>query len=190
MRPRFCRCLLLFTMLSLALCLSACGLLREPHTAATPSGRTPVQANPGEREGTIPAAAAKQAPPTQPAATAGQAVERFAVGYINWTYASLSGDEARLAASAIGEARASEEQAEAQLARDTALKRAHIYNTGNVIAVSPVAGAGNQEWVLVTRERTGGDGEYAATRPAFHVTLARVQHVAGGFSVSAWRPQV
>ena len=134
MRTRFHRYLLLLTLVGLTPFLSACGLLRQSRSAAAGANQAPCRQRPREREGTIPASAAgAEAPPAQqPAATAQQAVERFAVSYINWTYKSLAADEARLAASAVGEARAAELQAQAQAARDTPLQRAHIYNTGTV----------------------------------------------------------
>ncbi len=190
MRTRFRPYLVLLALIALTPFLSACGLLRQSRSTAAGANQTPTQASPGEREGTIPASAAAEAPPAELAATPQLALERFAAGYINWTYRSLAADEAQLAASAVGEARAAELQARAQASRDTVLQRGHIYNTGTVVGVSRVAGGQSREWVIVTREQTGGDQEYAGIQAAFHVTLASVARVTGGWSVSAWRPQV
>jgi hypothetical protein len=188
MRPQLSRHLLVLTLAGLTPFLTACGLLRNPpsesHTASVP-----VQANPGERQGTVPSSG-KEGPVVDPARSPQQAVEQFADGYINWTYRSLAADQTRLAAMAVGAARAAELQARAQTGRDIPLQRAHIYNKGSLIAVSRAIGAGPQEWVAVTQERTGGDAEYAGIQAAFHVSLARVQAVPGGWAVSAWRPQV
>jgi hypothetical protein len=181
---------MVLSLAAAAALLTGCGLLRHPPTSPSSGSVTPVQANPGERQGTVPAADAKQQPPADPAASPQQAVQRFAVGYINWSYTSLASDQARLAASAVGAARSAELQAQAQTGRDTPLRRGHIYNTGTVVAVSRVAGGPPSEWVIVTREQSGGDQEYAGVGSSFHVTLATVQRVAGGFAVSAWHPQV
>jgi hypothetical protein len=175
------------TLAGLTPFLTACGLLRNP-TSESHTGSIPVQASPGEHQGAVPKSG-KEAPVVDPARSPQQAVERFAEGYINWTYKSLASDQARLASAAVGAARAAELQARAQTARDTPLQRAHIYNAGRVIAVSRAVGAGPQEWVAVTRERTGGDAEYAGIQAAFHVSLATVQAVPGGWAVTAWRPQ-
>jgi hypothetical protein len=187
MRPRLSRYLLALTLAGLTPGMTACGLLPTPPSQSRP-GSVPVQANPGERKGAVPASG-KDSPVVDPARSPQQAVERFAEGYVNWTYKSLAADQARLAATAVGAARAAELQARAQTARDTPLQRAHIYNTGRIIAVSRAVDAGPQEWVAVTRERTGGDAEYAGIQAAFHVSLATVQAVPGGWAVSAWRPQ-
>lgn len=192
MQQRLYRSLLLLILVALTPFLSACGLLQhnEATTVRGASSTTaPAQANPGEREGTIPAAT--QVRPVAPAGSPRLAVERFAQTYINWTYKSIRGDQTRLALSAIGEARAAELQARAQTVRDTVLRRAHIYNAGTVISTGRVAGGRADEWVIVTREQTGGSEEYAGTQAGFHVTLATVQPVSGGgWAVSAWRPQV
>lgn len=193
MQRRLYRPLLLLILAALTLFLSACGLVQHDETTTVrdtnSTTTTPVQANPGEREGTIPAAAA-QAPPVAQAGSPKLAVERFAQTYINWTYKSIRADQTRLAQSAVGEARAAELQARAQTGRDTVLRRAHIYNAGTVISTGRVAGGRADEWVIVTREQTGGSEEYAGTQAGFHVTLATVQPVSGGWAVSTWRPQV
>jgi hypothetical protein len=188
MRPRLRRDLLLLALLILTPFLAGCGLLRESKTART-SGSPHAQASPGERQGTIPDSAAAEAPPADPAPTAQQAVERFAASYINWNYKSLGDDEAHLAASAVGEARAAELQARAQTSRDTPLQRGHIYNTGTVLAAARVRGGRQDEWIVATREQTGGDTEFAGLQAGFHITLATVTAVPGGWAVDEWQPQ-
>ena len=45
-------------------------------------------------------------------------------------------------------------------------------------------------WVLVTREQTGG--RQRTTKgfpPAYHVTLAQLAALPGGYAVSEWLPQ-
>ncbi|HXA54916.1 MAG TPA: hypothetical protein VNV37_08590 [Solirubrobacteraceae bacterium] len=162
--------------------LSACGLADRGASAS----ETPPQANAGEQQGTIPAAA--RPAPADPAASPQQALERFAGRYINWSYRTLAAEEAALAAEAVGEARAFEEQARAQTVRDTPLQRGHIYNTGTIIALARVRGGPPDEWVIDTREQTGGDQEYAGLQATFHVTLATVARVGKAYAVSSWRP--
>jgi hypothetical protein len=163
---------------------SGCGLATQTGAPATP-----VQANPGEQKGSIPAKPGQPAP-RDPARTPEQALERFTDSYINWSYATLEADQAHLAAIAVGEARASEEQARARTKGDSPLRRARIYNKGTIIAIAPLRGGGPQEWVICTREQTGGNSEYAELQAGFHLTIATVQRVSGGWAVSAWRPQV
>jgi hypothetical protein len=184
------RCPALVVLVALTPFLAACGLGNRGGSATTSSSSVPAQANPGEVEGTIPAATTREAPPVRPAASPQQSVERFAEHYINWTYATLAADQRRLAEESVEEARASELQAAAQTGRDAPLQRAHIYNSGTVIAAARVHGGPPDEWVIVTREQTGGDQEYAGLQAGFHVTLAEVQRVAGGWAVRAWRPQL
>jgi hypothetical protein len=184
--------LLLAVLLALTPFLAACGLANRggaPAANPTTASGTPAQANPGEHEGTVPATAQTQAPPSDPASSPRAAVERFAVLYVNWTYATLAANQRTLAAQAVGEARAAERQAQAQTRRDTPLRRGHIYNRGRIVTVARANG-GPGEWVVVTLEQTGGDQEYAGLQPSFHVTFADVQHVAGRWTVSAWRPEV
>src|SRR5271167_3524470 len=77
------RCYLLAAWLLLfAPVLAGCGLANTT-TTQTGGGRTPSEANPGEREGTVPASVSRPAVPADPAASPQTAVERFAVAYIN-----------------------------------------------------------------------------------------------------------
>jgi hypothetical protein len=169
--------------------LAACGLAnREGTRSAGSTASTPAQANPGEREGSAPPQ--RQAAPPAPATSPQSAVERFADGYINWSYQTLAADEQHLAASAVGEARASELQARQQTERDSALARGHVFNTGTVVTVALVKGAGGNVWACVTKEQTGGEGEYTELAAAYHVTLATVARVPGGWSVRSWRPEL
>lgn len=184
MRGSFRRYLTLAALAMLVPFLAGCGLADSGG-----AGQASSPANPGERPGTVPKAA-KPAGPSHPAASPEQAVERFADSYINWTWQTLATDQAQLAASAVGEARASEEQAIQQTTRDTPLKRAEIYNSGVIVAVGRLRGGHSNEWVIDTREQTGGNSEYAGLQAAFHITLAAVSRVRGGWAVSAWRPQV
>jgi hypothetical protein len=167
--------------------LMGCGLLR--HNPG-PAGKSETFAgSPGERPGTVPATS-REAPSTAPAATPPAAVDEFATLYINWTYSTISGVQARLAGLAVGEARASELQARAQTSRDGLLRRGRIYNTGSVVAVVRSSLPGSAQWVVITREQTGGGQEYDGGAPAFHVTLAGVRRVSGGWAVTRWLPQV
>ena len=44
-------------------------------------------------------------------------------------------------------------------------------------------------WTIVTREQTSGAGEYEGLPAAYHVTLAKLAAVGGGYAVSEWLPQ-
>jgi hypothetical protein len=169
--------------------LSACGLASTATSHST-AAQTPAAANAGERVGTVPSSATRQEGPLDPAGTPQQALERFAESYINWTWRTLADDQQHLAASAVGEARRAELQARQQTARDTPLRRGRIFNRGVIVAVASVRGGSPAQWIIDTREQTGGEGEYAELRPGFHVTLAAVARVQGGWAVSSWRPEL
>jgi len=180
------RGLALACVMMMAPLLAGCGLASSSSPPSEQqAARTP--ASPGEREGTAPAE--QQSAPVTPASSARAAVERFADGYMNWSYNTLASDQQRLAASAVGEARASELQARQQTERDTALRRGRVFNSGTVVTASLVTGSADV-FACVTREQTGGEGEYAALAAAYHVALATVQRVPGGWAVSAWRPEL
>ena len=131
--------------------------------------------------------------PTSEASSAAQptpqkTLERYARLYINWDYRTLTTDQLRLATMSVGAARLTEQKAAAQTRRDATLARARVWNRGAVVAITPDQSA-TGTWVIVTRERTGGSGEYDALPAGFHVTVARAIQVRGGWAVSAWEPQ-
>jgi hypothetical protein len=166
--------------------LSGCGLLpQSPH----PHKPSRVENVPlGERPGSIPRTQ-KGGGGASPASTPHAAILRFASLYINWTYKNLVSHERTLASIAVGGARLAEQQAATQTARDTTIARAHIYNRGRVIGIAPVIAPSGDRYVVVTREQTGGDPEYAGLQPAYHVTLATVTRLPGGFAVAQWEPE-
>jgi hypothetical protein len=181
--------LLLTLLIGVSPLLTGCGLAGTLDKQTGPSGGLPAAGNPGEQQGTVPAGESEERAPRSPAGSPGAALERFASLYINWTYSTLAAQERRLAQIAVGEARLAERQAAATAGRDTALRNGRIYNRGTVVAVGPLLGGGPGRYVVVTREETGGDEEYAGLQAAFHVTLATVGAVAGGWVVSEWQPQ-
>ena len=189
MRARLRAALLLVALIGITPLAAGCGLAGAVERGSRRGSVAPAQANPGESQGTIPASAGEGAPPLRPAATPGQAIAAYAALYINWTYQTLEAHETALAAMAVGDARLAERQAAAQARRDSRIQQGGIYNRGTVVGVSPAAGGSPREYVVVTREETGGDQEYAGLQAAFHVTLATVQAVPGGWAVVEWRPQ-
>ena len=153
-----------------------------PHTTSTASPQ-----NAGEPPAAAPASPAAQAPgdvqPTQLTALA--AVSRL---YSNWTYRTLASNQRALAAVSVGAARLAEQQAAASSEADPTIARGRIWNSGQIVSIaSDLAGPGT--WVIVTSEQTGGSTEYEGLPAAYHVTLARLARVPGGFAVSEWLPQ-
>ena len=71
---------------------------------------------------------------------------------------------------------------------DTTIARGHIYNTRPDRQHRPRPRPPGQ-WVIVTREQTGGDTQYEGLPAAYHVTLAQLASVPGGYAVSQWLPQ-
>jgi hypothetical protein len=185
---RACRGLMLAALIATAPLLAGCGLAGGGSPPPESGSLSRIPTSPGEREGTAPAQ--PQTEPVAPASSPRAAVERFAEGYINWNYRTLAADQQRLAASAVGQARASELQARQQTERDSVIARGRVFNQGTVVAVAQVNGAARDVWVCVTREQTGGEGEYAALAVAYHVTLATVQQVRGRWAVSVWQPEL
>lgn len=122
-------------------------------------------------------------------ATPTAALAAFASLYVNWSYRDLAAEQRALAGMSVGAARAAELQAAATSASDSTLGRARIANHGTIVSIAPdrdLDGA----WVLVTREQTSGSGDYEGLPPAYHVTVARVERLTGGYAVREWLPQL
>jgi hypothetical protein len=117
-----------------------------------------------------------------------KALAAFARLYTNWTYRTLSSDQKTLAAMSVGAARLSEREAAASSRDDTTIARGRIYNRGEIVSIAPDL-TRTQSWVVVTREQTGGDTQYEGLPAAYHVTIARLARVQGGYAVAQWLPQ-
>jgi hypothetical protein len=143
--------------------------------------------NPGEPPAPPAPSPATQAPAgVQP--TPAKTIAAFAELYVNWTYRTLTSNQRTLATMAVGAARLSERQAVASSEADTTIARGHIFNKGQIVSIAPDL-ARASTWVIVTREQTGGSAEYAGLQAAYHVTLAQLATVPGGYAVSQWLPQ-
>jgi len=147
---------------------------------------------PSERGGTIPAST--QAAQSKLAADASSltpraALERYASLYVNWQASNLAARQRQLTSISEGPARAQALQAAASAAHDPELTRSQVANQGQVIAITEGTGAAAGEWVLVTRERTTGQGDYAGLPPALHVIYAQLTHTSHGWVVIQWNPQ-
>jgi hypothetical protein len=143
--------------------------------------------NPGEPPAPAPPTPAIQAPAgIQP--TPAKALAAFSQLYTNWTYRTLSSNQRTLAAMSVGAARLAEQQAAASSRADTTITRGHIYNSGQIVSIAPDLSRANT-WVIVTREQTGGDTQYEGLPAAYHVTLAQLARVPGGFAIELWLPQ-
>jgi hypothetical protein len=191
--------------LAIALTLAGCGLT-DPYTSqhstmastststsTTLTAPTATNADPApERGGTIPKVA--QAAQNNPAAGAGSptpqaALERYANLDINWTATTVAGVANQLEAISVGQARAQALQALASYGHDSTLQTSQVANTGTVVVIAPGQRSAAGWWVVVTRETTTGQGDYAGLPPTDHVTDAQVEHTRHGFVVSAWSPQ-
>jgi pyruvate/2-oxoglutarate dehydrogenase complex dihydrolipoamide acyltransferase (E2) component len=173
---------LLVGAVALAGCTNPDSASTGPQTAVTASPQ-----NAGEQPAPAPASSASQTPAdVQP--TPAKALTAFSRLYSNWTYRTLTADERALAAMSVGAARLAEKQAAASSEADTTIRRGRIWNSGQIVSIaSDLAGPGT--WVIVTSEQTGGSTEYEGLPAAYHVTLAKLARVPGGFAVSKWLPQ-
>ena len=143
--------------------------------------------NTGEPPAPPPPTAQSQAP-SAPAATPEQAIRQFALLYVNWTWRTLPTHLRELAALSVGAARLAEQQAAAAAGRDSEIATTHVYNRGQIVSIAP-SRTRSGEWVIVTREQTGGNAQYDGLQPSWHVTLAQLVHLPNGYAISQWLPQ-
>jgi hypothetical protein len=179
------RCTRAYLAAAAAVVLSLAGCT-NPDTSGPVASRLATPASPGEPAGPpAPSVAAQR--PTNAADSPQRAIEQFAALYTNWTYRTLPTVERKLAAISVDAARLQETQA-AVSARNQQLARGRVWNDGVVVAVARDRDRPGW-WVVVTREQTGGEGEYAGLPTTYHLTLAQAVPAAGGWSVSEWQPQ-
>jgi hypothetical protein len=118
------------------------------------------------------------------------AITQFATLYINWTWRTLAAHERELAALSVGPARLSEQQAAAAAIGDGTIAQGRVYNSGQIISIARSL-TNPKQWVIVTREQTGGNSQYDGLQASYHVTLAELAQLkSGGWTVSEWLPQV
>ncbi len=176
-------CLLAVTV---GLVLTGCTNPDAPGAGPTTTS-TSSPANAGEPPAPAPTSPASQAPAdVQPTPSA--ALAAFSRLYSNWTYSTLTSNQRRLAAMSGGAARLAERQAAASSQADTTIARGQIWNSAQILSITQdLAQPG--AWVIVTREQTGGSTQYEGLPASYHVTLARLARVPGGYAVSEWLPQ-
>jgi hypothetical protein len=168
-----------------AVALAGCTNPDAPSTVNSTESSSPQ--NPGEPTAPPPPSPSTQTP-ANVQATPTKALAAFAQLYVNWSYHTLSTDQRTLAAISVGAARLSERQAAASSQDDTTIAAGHIWNSGQVISISPdLTRAGS--WVIVTHEQTGGNTQYEGLPAAYHVTIAQLANVPGGYAVQEWLPQ-
>lgn len=162
----------------------------NPDAATTTARSAPTGAsvqNAGEPTAP-PARASRTQAPIGVQSTPNKAAAAFAALYINWSYRTLVANQRTLAAMAVGAARLSERQAAESAQHDATIARGHIYNRGQVVDVAPDA-LRSGWWAIVTREQTGGNSQYQGLPAAYHVTIAQLRSVRGGYAVEQWLPQ-
>jgi hypothetical protein len=186
MRTHIVKRLIPICLLLPAVALAGC---TNPDAPSAVQGSTQAASpqNPGEPPAPAPPTPAAQTPAgVQP--TPAKALAAFSQLYTNWTYHTLSSNQRTLAAMSVAAARLAEQQAAASSRADTTITRGHIYNHSQLISIAPDASRPGT-WVIVTREQTGGDTQYEGLPATYHVTLAQLAYVPGGYAVSQWLPQ-
>jgi hypothetical protein len=145
-----------------------------------------------ERGGTIPSSARAAQNKLEIGATSrspAAALERYAELYVNWNAADVTARQRKLASISLGQARAQALQAAASAAGDTRLLKSHVANSGTVVAITRGRGPAAGEWVIVTREQTTGQGDYAGLPPTLHVIYAQLTATPEGWVVIRWQAE-
>jgi len=176
----------LAVLLGAALALAGC---TNPDGPAATGSQT-VSGSPGgagEPQAPAPPSAARQSP-AGIHRTPSAALTAFAELYSNWSYRTLTAQQRTLAKEAVGSARLTEQQAAASSQADSTITRGHLHNSGQVLAVATDERAAGL-WVVTTVEETTGDSQYQGLPAGYHVTLAKLARVPGGYAVSEWLPQ-
>lgn len=170
---------------SVALALAGCSAIPDPLNEPLPvhADRTPNEVG-APRTGRPSRTALEAA-----ASTPTEAIKQFGTLYINWTAHTLADHQRRLAAISTGEASSTETRAVAHTRADYELRRSRIANQGRIVAIAPTLPHRTGTYMVVTRERTTGIGLYNRLGPAYHLTIATVARIAGGWAVSQWHPQ-
>ena len=172
-------------LLLAAVALGGCTNPDAPSTVKSTEASSPQ--SPGEPAAPPPRSPSAQGPAdVQPTPT--KALEAFAELYVNWTYRTLSADQRTLAAISVGAARLSERQAAASSRDDTTIAAGRIWNSGQMVSIARDLTSADS-WVIVTHEQTGGNTQYEGLPAAYHVTIAQLANVPGGYAVKEWLPQ-
>jgi len=178
-----------------ALALAGCSL-HSPYSSASGPATVATAPNAGdpppERNGHIPLAAQAAQIALEPGAaqrTPEAALARYSQIAVNWNWRNLAAVQHHLASISLGQARAQALQAAAGASTGSNLGAQRITNSGQPIAIAPGRGPAAGRWVIVTRERTTGQGAYAGLPPTLHVTYAQTTHTRHGYVVSQWTPQ-
>jgi hypothetical protein len=169
--------------------LAGCGITNPyvTHTQPTAKHEALSPAPAGEPVASPPVSAQAQNPEGVQVTQQG-ALAQFTGLYVNWSWRTLTGKQRRLAQISTGSARLSEQQAAAASAGDTTISQGQIFNTGAVLSIG-LDQQQTDQWVVVTREQTGGNTAYDGVQAALHVYFATLTKVTGGWVVSSWQPQ-
>lgn len=189
------------TLIAAGAAIAGCGISNPYQHAAGPTSSTSTStstasstaANPAQNPGELPAPPPPSASSQAPAKVQGTpeaAITQFATLYMNWTWQTLAAHQRELATLGVGPARLSEQQAASAATADTTIARSQVTNTGQIISIARNL-TNPKQWVIVTREETGGNSQYDGLQASYHVTLAELAQLKnGGWAISKWQPQV
>lgn len=178
---------LLGGVLACAFTLAGCISNPDAPSAGSTATTQSTPGNVGEPPAPKPTRPASQRPADVQSTSVG-ALSLFAQRYVNWSYRTLTADQQTLARMAVGAARLAEQQAAAASTTDATITHGQVWNHGQIISIAPDRTHSGQ-WVIVTREQTGGTSDYQGLPAAYHVTLAQLTPTPGGYAISQWQPQ-